>query len=252
MKIDNNKLYRVIEAMHDYFKEQKEDYAIVEYPNSIEYKSNEWLIYMFYSCLLDYGMRSRIYHQNLIATYNKFPEIFNSKIVIEKFWNNPELLLDILKNNLHPRYPNIAVKKWFNLSLELNKTNNVLEKIKSFNSFNELMLYIKSINGFGQKTGGLLLRLIYESGICNFSDELPSIPLDRHDIEISYLNNIIECKNLKEKEIADLSKCYIDNGKKLGIQPNLVDKYLWEIGNRFCNKKDCRNCPLFNSCKTKI
>lgn len=253
MKIYDEKTYKLIELLHIFFSKQEDnDYALVELPNTIKYKSNKWLVYIFYSCLLNYGIRSKIYHKNLISTYNKYPEIFDCKVVIDKFSNNQELLFDIITNNIHPRYPNVAVKKWIDLSIELSKSDNLLNKIKQFNSFRELSIYIKNINGFGQKTGGLLLRLIYEANICDFDDDLPSIPLDRHDIEISYLNNIIESKKLNSEQISILSDSYINNGKKLGIKPNVIDKYLWEIGNKYCNKKDCINCPLLSSCKTKI
>ncbi len=44
---------------------------------------------------------------------------------------------------------------------------------------------------------------------------------------------------------------YIESGEKLGIDANLIDKYLWNIGNEFCNKKKCVDCPLYNDCKIK-
>ena len=230
--------------MHKYYSNKDSNtLATVDFPNEIEYKSNEWLIYIFYSSLLDYGMRSQNYHNNLINTYHIYPQIFNSKYVIATFTANKEELLSIMKKNIHPRYPNIAVDKWLNLSIELSKWDNLLDKIKEFNNFNELNLFIRSINGYGQKTGGLLLRLIYESSICKFNDKLGYIPLDRHDIEISYLNNIIDSRMLNNNQIEELSSLYIKSGEKLGIDANLIDKYLWNIGNDF---------PLYDDCKTKI
>ncbi len=197
-------------------------------------------------------MRSQNYHNNLINTYHIYPQIFNSSYVITNFTDNKEELLNIMRNNIHPRYPNVAVDKWINLSVELSKYDNLLNKIKEFNNFNELNLFVRTIKGYGQKTGGLLLRLIYESGVCNFNDKLGYIPLDRHDIEISYLNNIINSQKLNSKQIEKLSSLYIESGNKIGIDANLVDKYLWNIGNDFCNKKNCINCPLCDDCKTKI
>lgn len=52
-----------------------------------------------------------------------------------------------MKNNIHPRYPNVAVDKWLNLSTELSKYDNLLDKIKGFNNFNELNLFVRNING---------------------------------------------------------------------------------------------------------
>ena len=248
-----NKIDRLVQKMHEYYKNKDSNtLAPVAFPELIEYKSNEWLIYIFYSCLLDYGMRSQNYHNNLINTYHIHPQILYVYLFVENFTTNKEELLSIMKNNIHPRYPNVAVDKWLNLSAELFKYDNLLDKIKEFNNFNELNLFIRNIKGYGQKTGGLLLRLIYESGVCNFNDKLGYIPLDRHDIEISYLNNVIDSQKLNSKQIEELSSLYIESGNKIGIDANLVDKYLWNIGNDFCNRKDCIHCPLNDECKTKL
>jgi len=253
MVVCEKNIDKIVQAMHDYYGSiDSNTLAVVEFPKTIKYKSNEWLTYIFYSCLLDYGMKSQNYHNNLINTYNTYPHIFNPKYVIKNYNNNKEKLLNIMKSNIHPRYPNIAVEKWLNLSKELSKYDNLLDKIKECSSFNELNSFIRNIKGYGQKTGGLLLRLIYESNICNFNDKLGYIPLDRHDIEISYLNNAIDNIKLNNNQIEELSSLYIKSGEKLGIDANIIDKYLWNIGNEFCNKKNCNNCPLNNYCKTKI
>jgi hypothetical protein len=252
MTIGEKHIDKLVQKMHEYYNSKDSNtLATVDFPEYLEYKSNEWLIYIFYSCLLDYGMRSENYHNNLIKTHQLYPKIFNPKYVITTYTNNKEELLNIMKKSIHPRYPNVAVDKWLNLSKELAKYNNLIDKIKEFNNFNELNIFIRNIKGYGQKTGGLLLRLIYEAKVCNFSVKLGYIPLDRHDIEISYLNNIIDSKKLNNKEIEELSTLYIKSGEKQGIDANLIDKYLWNIGNDFCNKKNCINCPLYGNCKTK-
>lgn len=253
MDICKEKLEETIKILKQHFLEDDiNNLANVELPKEIKYKSVEWIYYIFYSCLLDYGMRSKIYHNNLINTYHSNPLIFNPKYVVSNFNDNQDLLFKIIKENIHPRYPNVALSKWLKLSEYLIKYDNLLDTIKSFKSFEELNSFVKSISGYGQKTGGLLLRLIYEANVCNFNDDISLIPLDRHDIEISYLNGIIESKNLNKKQIADLSNAYVAISNKLNVSATEVDKYLWEIGNRFCNKNNCSDCPLHDNCKTKI
>ncbi len=251
--IDKNNIDELIGKLNEYYKhENKNKLATVDYPQYIKYGSNEWLLYIFYSCLLDYGMKSQKYHMNLINTYDKYPQIFEPRYVVDNYMNNEEELINVMKSNIHPRYPNIALKKWLNLSLELIKYDNLLKTVQEFNSFLELNEFVRGIKGYGQKTGGLLIRLIYDAGIIKFNDKLAYIPLDRHDIEISYLNHIIDRTKLNNKQIDDLSRAYIESGEKLGVEANLIDKYLWNIGNDFCNKKDCQNCPLYGKCRTKI
>lgn len=253
MNIDEKNAEKCIILLKKHFiNEDTTKIANVEFPVSIIYKSEEWLHYIFYSCLLDYGMRSKLYHMNLIEAYNKYPKIFNPKYIVENYSDDECLLNNFIKNNIHPRYPNVATKKWLYLSSELVKYKSLLQKIQNFQSFEELSKFIKSIKGYGQKTGGLLLRLITESGIVNFNDDISTIPLDRHDIEISYSNDIINTSKLNQLQIVELSNVLISSGRKHSISPNDLDKYLWQIGNEFCNNKKCLECPLNNSCKTKI
>ncbi len=224
----------------DYFN-SIEEIANVEIPNNIKLGTNKQILYIFYSCLLDYGMRSKIYHSNLINTYKKYKEIFNPSYVVKTFKNNKEKLLNIIKENIHPRYPNIALKKWLKLSefLDTNYPNDkLIQKIVSLQSYKGLYNFITNIKGFGQKTGGLLLRLIFESGICHFNDELQYIPIDRHDVEISYLNVVIDKQSLNNEELKMLGNVWINAAKENNISACDIDKYLWIIGNNLCKKKN--------------
>lgn len=159
-----------------------------------------------------------------------------------------EDLKNIIVNYIHPRYPNIATKKWITLSKELSKYDNVLKILKDINSFEKLDKFIKNTKSYGQKTGGLLIRIIYDSGICNFNESVKAIPIDRHDIEISYVTGIIDSMNIDSREIMNLSDTYVSVGRELKINPSNIDKYLWEVGNSFCNRENCQNCPLNDVC----
>lgn len=244
MEINYNKCRKVVEKLNSYF-DNNDEIANVNYPLNIEFKTNEYYLYMFYSCLLDYGMRSKIYHKNLIDTYMKHKNIFEPSYVIEM---SEEDLKNIIVNYIHPRYPNIATKKWITLSRELFKYDNVLKKLENINSFEELNKFIKNTKSYGQKTGGLLIRIICDSGICNFRESVKAIPIDRHDIEISYITGIIDSMNIDSRQITNLSDTYVNVGQELKINPSNIDKYLWEIGNSFCNRKNCQNCPLNDVC----
>lgn len=249
--MDEKNALKCIKLLKDYFATMDDkEIAHVRTPN-LEVGSTKWLQYIFYSCLLDYGMKSKLYHANLIHTYQNYPQIFDPNYVVEHFDNNREELLQIMKSNIHPRYPNVALKKWLSLSKKLSSIS-LLETISSFQMIEELNHFIKEIGEYGQKTGGLLIRLIKESNSLSFREELTFIPLDRHDIEISYYNGITNSRDLTSKEIEELSSCLIRAGKKVGLNPTLVDKYLWEVGNSFCSKKDCNLCPLGRNCKKNI
>lgn len=237
------------------FYSENEEIAVVLVPDKIKVNSLEYLLYIFYSCLLDYGMRSKIYHNNLVKTYEIYEEIFKPEYVVANYLDKHDELLKIMKENIHPRYPNIAVEKWLTLSKYINDNypgEKLIDAIGKLNSYSELYRFITNIKGYGQKTGGLLLRLIYESNICNFNDELEDIPMDRHDLEISYLNGVIDNKKLSQKEIKELGSIWCLAAHNNDISSCLIDKYLWSIGNGFCLKKKCLECPLKDNCQRKI
>ena len=54
----------------------------------------------------------------------------------------------------------------------------------------------------------------------------------------NYLTGIINLRNINDKEVSELSKCCVKAGNELNINPSEVDKYLWEVGNTFCNKRN--------------
>lgn len=244
MNIDYSRCKQVVTKLNNHF-ENKVELANVEFPKKINYGTNEYYIYMFYSCLLDYGMRSKIYHKNLIDTYEKHSKIFCPSYVSKI---SEDELHNIIVNNIHPRYTNVATRKWINLSNELIKYDSILYYLKSISNFEELNKFIKNLKCYGQKTGGLLMRIICDSKVCDFQENIKSIPIDRHDIEISRLTSIINTTNILKNEIIELSDAYVKVGKELNINPSNIDKYLWEIGNSYCNKKYCEDCPLNNMC----
>ena len=52
---------------------------------------------------------------------------------------------------------------------------------------------------------------------------------------------IVNTTNISNKDIIELSDTYVNVGKELNINPSNVDKYLWEVGNSYCNKKVVKN-----------
>lgn len=238
-----NKAIETVKIFKIYFNDNN-SIALVDYPKIIEYKSNEYFIYIFYSCMLDYGMKSIPYHNNLINTYLKYPNIFNPEFIL----NNSDILDDIIKNSMHVRYPKVAKSKWIKLSKFLYENKDLKSILYSFNTYKELSSFIESTASYGQKTGGLLKRVIADD-IGKYRVE--DIPIDRHDIEISYLLGVVSDINLNDKEIKALSDIWVKASIDENVNPSLVDQYLWTIGVNFCAAKKCLDCPLNNICKKK-
>ena len=112
------------------------------------------------------------------------------------------------------------------------------------------------LNGFGQKTGGLLLRILIDEGLINPIDGIAEIPIDRHDIDLcvwlEVISNITSDEIKKNKKVIKLlSDTWVTAAKQLSISPSLADQYLWIIGSQFCSKSQCEVCPLSNDCVKK-
>lgn len=174
-------------------------------------------------------------------------------MIVERYLpSDSEKLYQIIKENIHPRFPNVALKKWITLSKTLfNLGENISSYISKFSSYSELYSFIQSIPGYGQKTGGLLLRFIYDTDGIVLDDEISHIPIDRRDIEISFRNEIIPKMDLNQTEIEWVSRIWIEASKKVGVSPSKVDQYLWVVGTTFCTKKNCLFCPLKSTCRKK-
>lgn len=147
MNLDYEKCRLVINRLYEYYSND-EKIANIEYLKEIVYASNNFFIYMFYSCLLDYGMKSKLYHNNLSNTYSKYPEIFIPSKVTNM---SEERLKEIIVNNIHPRYPNVALKKWLVLSTELCNYNNLVEVLSKITCFQDLIQFINILNHMGKK-----------------------------------------------------------------------------------------------------
>lgn len=68
----------------------------------------------------------KLYHQNLINTYQKHKNIFNSNYVLSNYNKDSSALYKIIKENIPPRYPNVAVNKWLKISETLSGYDNLI------------------------------------------------------------------------------------------------------------------------------
>jgi hypothetical protein len=92
-KYNIDRAREVVKALHSYFRDvQTVKKATIELPNDIEYRSKEHYLYIFYGCLLDYGVKSYYYHQRLKFAYSEFRELFSPSYILENFKNDIESL----------------------------------------------------------------------------------------------------------------------------------------------------------------
>lgn len=258
-KTNLNNAENGLKAMHTYFADKDiQGQAQIVVPASIELYSATHYRYLFYSCLLNYGMKSSVLHENLVHLYEKRSNLFLPGYIIETYSNDYVELADILRSYIHVRYPNECAKRWIGLStiLHTQYQDNPQEMFKGKSTYYEFKESISKIKGLGQKTGGLLLRMLIDNDMLKSIDGIAEIPIDRHDVDLCIWLGVIsgftadEIKKSK-KIVKLLSDTWVQAANNLSISPSLADQYLWIIGSELCTSKSCVYCPLNHLCKRK-
>lgn len=259
MKINLYNAELSLKVMHTYFVNkdiQKQTQITV--PKSIILYSATHYCYLFYNCLINYGIKSNILHENLLRLYEQRPNLFSPSYIMETYSINYEELAKILRSNIHVRYPNECAKRWIGLStiLHTQYQDNPKEMFKGKSKYYEFKNAISKIKGFGQKTGGLLLRMLIDNDMLKPIDGIQEIPIDRHDIDLCIWLGIISGLTADEikksqKTIKLLSDTWIKAANNFYISPSLADQYLWIIGSEFCTLKNCVHCPINHLCNRK-
>lgn len=245
-----------LKIMDEYFsKLDISTKATVLLPASIVKGSDLHYRYLFYSCLLNYGMKSSVLHENLLHLYESMPLLFSSKYIYENYLESCDELAEILRLFVHVRYPNQCAKNWIFLSTLLHTEyhDNPKELFLGGSTYYDFQSVIFQLKGFGQKTGGLLLRILIDDGLLEPIDGIAEIPIDRHDIDLciwlGVISGISSDEVKKNKKVIELlSATWVKASNELSISPSITDQYLWIIGSQFCTKSQCIVCPLYNQC----
>lgn len=248
-----------LKTLQFYFADKSiQGQAQVVVPKSISLNSAAHYRYLFYSCLLDYGTKSKVLHKNLLQLYEQHPDLFLPTYIIETYSNDYTSLADLLRSYTHVRYPNECAKRWIDLSMLLHTKwqDNPWEMFKGKSTYHEFKEAISQVKGLGQKTGGFLLRMLIDNKMLISSDGIAEIPIDRHDVDLSIWLGVIsgftadEIKKSK-KIIKLLSDTWVQAANSLSMSPSLADRYLWIIGSEFCACKNCAQCPINQLCNRK-
>ncbi|NOZ81929.1 MAG: hypothetical protein GXO63_02145 [Candidatus Micrarchaeota archaeon] len=248
---DLDKARYVVRSLYNYFKSERTiERATIELPNNIKWGSKEHFLYIFYGCLLDYGVKSSYYHKRLRSAYLVHPSLFNPEFIVKKFTHDINKLAEVLRSYLGVRFPTEAAKRWLALSYVLYSRYNGNPKnlIKASQNFNDLKKRILEIRGFGQKTGGLLIRILYENGLLDdisSGQSIQFIPIDRHDVRISIRLGIIKFSGKytskrtvnSNSQLERLSQLWVEASIREGVDPAETDRNLWLLGSELCALK---------------
>ena len=197
-------------------------------PDSLDSKHKA--LYIFYVLQLDYAIKSQILYNGGARLYKENKEFFTP----ENISSLPQdKLTKYLKDYLHPRYVNEAVKRFgSNTGTLVSKYNGDPRKIfENTASCREVVTRLKDFRGFGPKIGTFFIRTMINTFNYNFSD-IDSIlpPVDIHDVRIAYLMAFTNSNKMTSKNINFVKKMWSGACVSAGESWLVFDKALWLLG----------------------
>jgi len=247
-----------IEIVKKIMSAYKDEKGILEnqIPMGVEYCSSEHADFYFYLIYNDHGTKSTGLYERFKALYENHSELFDAKYIVEKYTNKEmELYKDYLQF-LGLRYPKKSTQYWIYNATKLCEEFDG-DTMQLYNYTDEsLQIYksIKSFKGYGDKTTGLLLRVIdgvgFNKKLLNFED-VP-LPVDTHDTKIAIKCDLIEefdYEKADKKKLQKVSKIWQDAVNKTEYSWKELDKALWILGSVGCVSKQCFICPMVKDCK---
>jgi len=254
--VDKRNQEVIVKKIMDFYEKDKSFFQhkknLLEYqiPDAIDYASKEHAMFYFFLIFNDHGTKSINLYKNFKNLFVKNSDYFNPKKIA---YLEDELKEEIAK--LGVRYANNSFKYWvYNAQKIVNEFDgDVYNLFTSYDDAMELYKKIKEFKGYGDKTTGLLLRVINGVGfnkLDNFYD-VP-LPVDTHDSKIAINCNMIDSfdyNKADKKVLKDVSKIWQDLANSMGYKWEELDKALWILGSVGCVKKDCQDCPIKLDCK---
>jgi len=187
-------------------------------------------LFIFYVLQLDYAMKSQILYSGANRLFKENHTFFTPSFINTL---SEDALLKTLREYLHPRYVNEAVRRY------LHNTKTLLRKYEGdprnifMNTLNcqEVLKRLKDFRGFGPKIGNFFVRTMINTFDYSFSDIdtiLP--PVDVHDIRITYLLGYTKTDQMTQKNINFVKNLWNIACKDAHSSWLVFDKALWLMG----------------------
>jgi hypothetical protein len=187
-------------------------------------------LYIFYVLQLDYAMKSQILYRGAKQLHSKNKKFFTPRYIAKLSGASLE---NYLKQYLHPRYINEAIKRFrLNTVVLAEKYNGDPRKIfGNTNRCQDVVKRLKDFRGFGPKIGNFFIRTMINTFNYKYSD-IDSIlpPVDVHDVKIAYLLKYTESDGMTQKNINVVKRLWNKACTKSGESWLVFDKALWLLG----------------------
>ena len=230
----------LVKLITDAYKNRKGVFStLVNAENHIpqDATKKEKALFLFYIIQLDYAMKSQILYEGAKKLWKKDKNYFKPEEIIKK---SDEMLKNVMKMYLKPRYINEALLRWKSNSEKiLNKYNgNPIKLFEMSKNAKELEKNVREFRGFGPKIGNFFIRTM----INTFNFEVEGIedlyqPVDVHDVRLTYewglINSELIDHNSKltsQKVIKEVQRIWQEACKETKVSWLIFDRALWILG----------------------
>lgn len=186
--------------------------------------------FIFYITGLDYATKSQPLYERANKLFTKDKKLFDPKHIAKL---SDEDIYTYIINFLKPRYPNEAVKRFgINSKLLIDKyKSNPKNIFTSSQTAKEAIEKVRDFRGYGPKIGNFFARTIINYFSITYSDiDDILIPVDRHDVKISYLMGFIDNPKMSKKNIDKVKNIFNLACKETKTSWLIFDKALWIMG----------------------
>lgn len=239
--------------------EETGDLVENQIPEGVDFLSREHALFLFYTVVNDYSMKSSRLYTQAKALFSERCELFDPFYIVSEFSGPGDELIEATGRQLGTRYPKETAKRWYLNSVKLiaEFDGDPRKLYQSSSEAPKLMKNITAFRGYGPKIGGILLRAIIGLGFAKATGlEEVLVPVDIHDSRISFLTGILRVEDESKDEKVNyyayackVQKIFLDTCNSLGIEWLDMDRALWLIGSRGCVNKRCVACPLNDICQ---
>ncbi len=253
-------IHRAYEAREGIFSSVT-DLLEAQVPPNVDYGSSEHARFYFYLIFNDHGTKSTRLYEKFKKLYSEASYLFDPVEVIKRFENREDYLRETFLSNLGLRYPKQATISWVtNSRILIDKyEGEPINLFLSAQSAPELFKKIKYMRGYGPKTSGLLLRVIWGAGFNRHLVDIHNVPLpvDIHDSRIAFICGLYRPNGIDDiykiygnpSHIQKIEKIWRNAAHQESVSWEGIDRALWLLGSRGCANKRCRECPINNFCE---
>jgi hypothetical protein len=224
-------------------------------PTGVEPLGLEHANFLFFLISQDHGVKSSRLYERAKELYSREPQNFDPKSISSRFGEADfENAISILQA-LGVRYPKNGARSWVQNAHVLTREYHADARQLFRGDSQTVIRRIRSLLGFGPKTGGLLFRVFVGLTLYSPSDDARiAFPTDIHDTRIAALTGLADIPvNITESTYSPYVKAAEEVWRRGSLEAPVnwfqLDRALWILGSKGCATERHFDCPIRQHCQ---